>query len=386
MFDKEAVRSSWPHWHFDLSSFGGRDRVRYPLGEGVLFLGIKPFGAEKIPIDISATPSVNPRQDRGLLRPLRGSSPALLVSVGCEGKIDLLNEAATGVFGYRGMSLIGQPVEMLLPRRMQDSFRDLVQIWYLTDRLSAASFEWESRGMHSDGREFPVVIGFDPFEIDIRISDATAHKVALQIPEVVVSQRPSHRRAERTDLINYSAEQLYAAQKEHPIASATPEGNRGRLWWMHHIRQALYRRKAVDKVDFGTFLRAFAPGFVASHMGTSDQVSLWISADSILLPTATAVLCALIVNELLSNAMTHAFASHSSGDVSIRFERESDVTLLLAVSDNGFGMPVEMYGREGWGVGLGLIAVLVHQLGGSVNLPVDTTEFAVRFPVSYGTA
>ncbi len=92
--------------------------------------------------------------------------------------------------------------------------------------------------------------------------------------------------------------------------------------------------------------------------------------------------CGLVVNELISNALKHAFPQRADGEIRIALTRQPGNEVLLSVSDNGIGLPdhVDIEGTET--LGLQLVGLLVSQLDGELSIHrSDPTRFSLRFPI-----
>ena len=86
------------------------------------------------------------------------------------------------------------------------------------------------------------------------------------------------------------------------------------------------------------------------------------------MPFKTAIPCGLVVNELLSNALKHAFPAGASGEVASALHTEADGRLSLAVRDSGVGVPAGLDVRQANSLGLQLVSLLTEQLGGTLEL------------------
>ena len=98
----------------------------------------------------------------------------------------------------------------------------------------------------------------------------------------------------------------------------------------------------------------------------------------------TAVPLGMIVNELVSNSLKHAFIRRDKGEIRIILHREegSD-TFILIVADNGVGIPKDLNIEEVDSLGLHLVTTLVDQLDGELELNRNKgTEFIIRFTVT----
>jgi len=88
----------------------------------------------------------------------------------------------------------------------------------------------------------------------------------------------------------------------------------------------------------------------------------------------------LVVNELVSNALKHAFPDGREGELTIDFRRETDNKFKLIVADNGIGFPEGLDFRSTESLGMRLVCILTEQLKGTVELDQKSrTKFEIRF-------
>jgi two-component sensor histidine kinase len=161
------------------------------------------------------------------------------------------------------------------------------------------------------------------------------------------------------------------------------------------IHEKLYRSNDLARIDFGEYVRNLAAFLVRSYRANAGLVALTVNAQDIHLGIDAAVPCGLIINELVSNALKHAFPpardSSPDGDTSdgtenqIRIELccDQDNHLTLVVADNGVGFPKDLDFRNTQSLGMQLVNTLVNQLGGVVELVSQSgTQFNITFPTS----
>jgi two-component sensor histidine kinase len=151
------------------------------------------------------------------------------------------------------------------------------------------------------------------------------------------------------------------------------------------IHEKLYRSEDMAKVDFGDYLRNLTSHLVRSYRAESNQVRLCVTADDVPLTIEKAVPCGLITNELISNALKHAFPSGRDGEIHVTLRTEDDQRLTLSVADNGVGLPADTDFDAAETLGLQLIKVLTNQLGGTVEVHSgreNGTRVSVTFAAS----
>lgn len=161
------------------------------------------------------------------------------------------------------------------------------------------------------------------------------------------------------------------------------QNSQNRIRSMALIHQTLYQSKDFARVDFHAFLESFVPTLIQSYSIRPELISLSIHVDEIRLPIDAAIPCGLIVNELISNALKHAFTGGRGGTISIDFTHGADGYADLSVSDDGVGIP-EGFSFESTGtLGMQLVYLLAGQLGGKVEVGKSgLTQFVLRFPLS----
>jgi PAS domain S-box-containing protein len=109
------------------------------------------------------------------------------------------------------------------------------------------------------------------------------------------------------------------------------------------------------------------------------RIKVKLSIDNIFLDVETAIPCGLIINELISNALKHAFPNDRPGEINITFTHDQDV-LILVISDNGFGFSEDVDFKKSKSLGLQLVNTLIHQLMGQITLDKSAdSSFTLKF-------
>ena len=142
--------------------------------------------------------------------------------------------------------------------------------------------------------------------------------------------------------------------------------SRDRIRSMAFIHESLYQTKDFSSIDLANYIEGLSRNLMMSYSLTG-KVALRTDLQKVHLVLDQAIPCGLILNELISNALKHAFPSGREGEVRIDlFTREDRVH--IGVSDNGIGVPktfnVETHGN----LGLELVHTLVDQLDGRIEM------------------
>jgi two-component sensor histidine kinase len=110
-------------------------------------------------------------------------------------------------------------------------------------------------------------------------------------------------------------------------------------------------------------------------------VRLNLDAGNVFLAIDNAVPCGLIVNELISNSLKHAFVDGREGEIRVKLQQAADHSVTLLVGDNGVGFPEDIDFSTTGSLGMKLVDMLVQQLDGSLEIRSnDGAEFEISFP------
>jgi two-component sensor histidine kinase len=153
---------------------------------------------------------------------------------------------------------------------------------------------------------------------------------------------------------------------------------------MAQIHTRLYESKQFDKINMGSQIRDQVADLSSIYGRSGAEIQSEIEAQDIYLPVDQAIPCALVVNEILSNAFKHAFKGKKHGNLTVSATQVDD-HIRIIVRDNGVGIPNDMDVERTASLGLKLIRNLVLQLSGSVTITSDHgTEVIVEFPLHAG--
>ena len=136
---------------------------------------------------------------------------------------------------------------------------------------------------------------------------------------------------------------------------------------MAQIHTRLYESKQFDKINMGSQIRDQVTDLSSIYGRSGAEIQSEINVQDVYLPVDQAIPCALVVNEILSNAFKHAFKGKKHGNLSVAVTREPDLVRIV-VRDDGVGIPRDVDVNKTTSLGLKLIRSLVLQLNGSVSI------------------
>ena len=385
-------------FHDPLSRPMGAGRDLYGLrkdgSEFPVEIGLNPIETEEGTMVLSAIVDISTRKRlEERFRQVVESAPNAMVMINHQGVIEMVNAQTERVFGYQRDEMLGRSVEMLVPERFRGAHPGLRAAFFHDPLSRPMGAGRDLYGLRKDGSEFPVEIGLNPIETEegtmvlsavVDISDRKHREEgirgALREKEVLLGE--IHHRVKNNLQIVHSLLDLQSARLSDPLVQEMLRDSQNRIRSMALIHQTLYSSKDFAKVDFDLFLDALAPNLIGSYGVDAERIRLVVDVVQVALPIDAAVPCGLVVNELISNALKHAFRPGQDGEITVSLKRHSLNEVTLSVADNGSGLPDGVDATNTATLGLQLVSLLTEQLGGVLTINrVNPTRFLLCFPI-----
>jgi len=145
---------------------------------------------------------------------------------------------------------------------------------------------------------------------------------------------------------------------------------RNRIFTMALLHEKLYMSESFAEVQFKDYITALCRELLGSS-GAEERVGLDFDLDDIRLGIDAAVPCGLIVNEIVTNAVKHAFPSGRKGKIAVTFRRDGAGRNELTVKDDGIGLPPGVEAKKTRSLGLTIIRILSQQIEGELEIISD---------------
>lgn len=189
-----------------------------------------------------------------------------------------------------------------------------------------------------------------------------------------------HHRVKNNLQIVSSLLSLQARATGNDEAAAILRESQSRVRTMGIIHDELYQDTDISHIVVGEYVRRLAKHVVASISASPDQITLHVDTDDSLLDMEDAVACGIIVNELVSNTVKHAFPKGTPGTIAVSFRRDASGRCVLQVADNGIGSAEPIDTQNTSSLGLRLVKTLVGQIGGTFDIQqADGTLCSITF-------
>ena len=149
--------------------------------------------------------------------------------------------------------------------------------------------------------------------------------------------------------------------------------SRARIYSMALIHELLYREDGgggldLARVDFHDYLHDLAAYLFDAFRADPAFIKVEVKGDAIQLDADTAINCGLVVNELISNSLKHAFPEGRPGRISIETREEGAGRISIAVSDDGIGFPPNFDFTKATSMGWQLVSTLARQLNAKIAI------------------
>lgn len=314
-----------------------------------------------------------------------------------EGHVLSWNPAAATIKGYATEEIVGRHFSVFyLP--------EAVAAGHPQRELAAAIAEGrhhgESERVRKDGSRFWAAVtistlyddtgrhvGFVKFTHDISPRRRAEALVLASLEEKEVLLKEIHHRVKNNLQIVSALLHLQSANVPDRAVREMFEETRGRVKSMALIHERLYRAGDLAGVDLSEYVRQLAADVYRAYRVSEESVRLELAVNVPPLPLDVAIPCGLILNELISNCLKHAFAGRAAGQINVTFRPTPDGNMVLSVSDDGVGFPPGLDLRTTTSFGFQLIHTLAEQLHGHANLTTgDGATVAVTFPAPKETA
>jgi PAS domain S-box-containing protein len=259
----------------------------------------------------------------------------------------------------------------------------------------------EKEYIRKDGSHVPVIVGVATFDqardegiaFVLDITEKKKAEEALANLETARKKEIHHRIKNNLQVIS-SLLDLQADKFDNPRVIEAFRESQNRVISMALIHEELYKGEGTDTLDFSTYIRELAENLFQTYSLKSKNIHLSMDLEeNVFLNMDTGVPLGIIVNELVSNSLKHAFPGKDKGEIQIKLHREKNgkykkkddkaTSFILVVSDNGVGIPENLNIKDVDSLGIQLITTLADQLDGKFELKNNNgTEFIMRFTVT----
>jgi two-component sensor histidine kinase len=222
----------------------------------------------------------------------------------------------------------------------------------------------------------------DELEREIGARKESEEQLRLLVDEKQMLLKEVHHRVKNNLQVISSLLKLQAESIPDTETRTALLASQGRVSSMAMVHEMFYQSGDLQRVDLAPFLRNLAAYLRSAYDLETRSVEVRVDTDTVRVNLDTAIRVGLVVNELVTNALKHAFPGHDTpGLLEISMDIESD-SAELVVADNGCGLPESVDWDSTNTLGLQLVKNLARQLCGTIRLETaNGTAFHLRFPL-----
>ncbi|MBN1888437.1 MAG: PAS domain S-box protein [Thermoflexales bacterium] len=279
--------------------------------------------------------------------------------------------------------LTGLRAEETLGRTVREAIPGIEEEWierYGKVALSGEPTEFENHtqalGRYYDVRAFCPELGqFATLFHDVteRVqTEALRRQAEEQVKQALAEKeallRELYHRTKNNMQVIIALLKMQAANAGDARVEAILRDTQSRIHSMALVHQKLYEAQDLSRVNLKEYVGDLVKLMLASYQMMPGQVSLVSEVDDVFVLIDTAIPCGLILNELLSNALKHAFPAGRQGEIRLRLDKMKDGEIQIRVADDGVGVPDGFDFRQDGRLGMRTIFILGEtQLGGQVS-------------------
>jgi PAS domain S-box-containing protein len=318
--------------------------------------------------------TINERKLRLLAQTITSARDCISVT-NLNDRILFMNEAFLQTYGYNEDELLGQDLTVVRsPKTPPEVYGQI-----LSGTMNGGWYG-EIINRRKDGTEFPLELWTSvvrdeegaPVAMvgvarDITERKKTEGQIWESLHEKEVLLKEVHHRVKNnmqviSSLLNLQSEYI----KDETIARVLRE-SQNRVKSMALIHEKLYQSRNLAVIDFGEYVRELSTQIFRSYGMTSTKVSLQVNVESVSLGVDRAIPCAIIVNELVSNALKYAFPNGKGGCVTIVLRENPPGRVEMQIGDDGVGIPEGTEVETAETLGLSLVRMLTEQIQGQLT-------------------
>ena len=188
-----------------------------------------------------------------------------------------------------------------------------------------------------------------------------------------------HRVKNNLQLIN-SLLNLQASRIADPAVAELFAESRNRIRSMALVHENLYRAGSYARITMADHVQTLCAHLQRAYASLASGIAVKVDVEDIALDLDRAVSLGLIVNELVSNALKHAYPPPATGSIDVSLRRAASGRFVLVVADDGIGLP------EGWQTGDTLGLQLVRDLSDQLKGRLEIVSMpGSRFEISFDT-
>lgn len=317
-----------------------------------------------------------------------------IISINSNQKIILFNEAAEKMFMCKAEEVIGTSISRFIPDRFKKVHAQHISLFGNTGITNRSMSSLGAiSGIRNNGVEFPIEASISQAEVsgkkiytvilrDITKRKRTEESMEASLKEKTVLLKEIHHRVKNNMQVISSLLNLQSNYIRDKETLKVFKESQNRVRSMALIHEKLYLSGNLSSVNIKDYIKDLSEKLFTSYRHEAKNVSLKLNVDELFLEVDKCIAIGLILNELISNSLKHAFVNKTGGEIFISLRQLKD-KILLTAEDNGIGLTENFNFRNTESLGLQLVVSLVDQHNGNIEYDGRSgTKFTISFQTS----
>ena len=292
----------------------------------------------------------------------------------CDSEFNLIeiNKAALTIFpaGIKKEEVLGKSIQtfplVIHDEKKMEQYREVIK--------TGKPFFADVHGSHSELEE--IYLSIRAFEVGgglgIVFADITDQKKAHEqiqrdLKEKTTLLQEIHHRVKNNLQIISSLLNLQSNISKDQQCLMALQVSMKRINSMALIHEKLYQSENLSSINFSDYIRSLAQDLRDSYSHSGKQIELEFDLENLFLGIDSAIPCGLILNELITNSLKHAFSERQKGKIQIAFSQAKDKSYTLIVRDDGVGTSESINSQKNRSLGITLIRTLAEQIEGKAT-------------------
>ncbi|SFM57942.1 CHASE4 domain-containing protein [Methanolobus profundi] len=270
----------------------------------------------------------------------------------------------------------------ILPAHIAEKEREIIEQALRTNKMQIMQYTMPVKGEMRDFELRLVVSGED--EVMAVIKDITEIKQAEEMRRKDLLLKEIHHRVKNNLQIISSLLRLQSRKftDKETVEAFRKSQNRAKSMAIAH--EKMYQSSDLENIELENYVETLTRYLLNNYGCDPENIKIDLKIKNLTQGIDTAIPLGLIITEIVSNALKHAFKDHK-GNITIEISPQDNGYYLLVIRDNGVGFPEDIDFMNTDSLGMRLVISLVDQIEGTIELVRDNgTEFRIRFKeISY---
>ncbi|MGD8426758.1 MAG: PAS domain S-box protein [Balneolaceae bacterium] len=315
------------------------------------------------------------RKSEQLFRKLFLKAPGAMIMVDKENRVKMVNHSFEELFGYTQEELFNQDLDRVIVAEEEFNSvprmpgKDFKEGKFYTD---VTRYTKEGKKLDLLLGAIPVYLDNEPIAgfgiyVDITEQKEYERKLKQSLEEKQVLLEEIHHRVKNNLAIISGLLQLQSFETEDEQIRNVLNDSQLRIQSMAIIHEMLYQSEDFIDISFEVYVNKLIDTMKNTLPFDHQHIEINIDTAGVSMDINQAIPCAILINELLTNAYKHAFQGKDSGTIWVNM-KDSKKQIIIEVKDNGIGLPDDFSIESQTSIGMNLIQTLTQQLGGELKV------------------